>query len=291
MKKQKIDIKFNKTKKRLNVPFLIVSIIFGIYGISLVIPLVWGLTMSFQDRILFITDKLSLPTVLHPENYANAFYELESDGNNMFTMFFNSFWYAFGGSFFGICVTIISAYVCAKYKFALRGVAYWMNIIAIILPVMGTLPARYKLFTQIHIIDSPLVLISALSMIGMNFVIAYSFFKGVSWEYAEAAFIDGAGHFRVFWQIMLPMASSPIIAMWLTSFITEWNDSSSPLIFLKSYPTLASGFYIYQERMGRNMNYPVLFAGLFVAAAPIVALYLIFQDKLMSLQIGSGMKG
>ena len=90
---------------------------------------------------------------------------------------------------------------------------------------------------------------------------------------------------------MVPMAISPLIALMLTSFIASWNDDTGPLVFLPSYPTLASGFYVYQKKMENKINYPVLFAGLFVAAAPIITLYMLFQNTLMDLQIGGGMKG
>ena len=113
----------------------------------------------------------------------------------------------------------------------------------------------------------------------------------MDWGYAESAFIDGAGHARVFFQIMLPQLTSPMIAMSLTVFISAWGDAQGPLVYLPSYPTLASGFYEYQQISGRNANFPVLFAGLLMTAVPIIALYIAFQDKLMSLNMSGGLKG
>lgn len=284
-------MKYVKKRKKLNIVFLIVSIFFGIYALSLLVPLIWGLVMSLQSRIEYITDKVSFPKVLHFENYVKAFVELQSGGNNMFSMIFNSVWWSLGTSFISVMTTLASAYVCAKYKFVGRQAMYWVSIITVMLPISGALPSRYKVFSLLGLINGPQILLSAFSIFGMHYIIAYAFFKDLSWEYAESAFLDGAGHLRVYVQIMLPMAISPAIALLLTEFIANWNDSATPLIFLPDFPTLASGFYIYQEQSGRMLDYPVLFAGLFVAAAPIIALYLIFQDTLMDLQIGSGMKG
>ena len=284
-------MKYVKKRKKIKLVYLIASIIFGIYAISLLVPLVWGLIMSLQSRIGYITDKVSFPKVLHFENYVKAFTDLQSGGNDMFTMLFNSIWWSLGTAFISVMTTLASAYVCAKYKFVGRKAMFWASIIVVMLPISGALPSRYAVFSKLGLINSPKILLSAFSIFGMNYIIAYAFFKDLSWEYAESAFLDGAGHFRVFVQIMLPMAISPAIALLLTEFIANWNDSATPLIFLQDYPTLAAGFYIYQEESGRMLDYPVLFAGLFVAATPIIALYLIFQDTLMNLQIGSGMKG
>ena len=159
------------------------------------------------------------------------------------------------------------------------------------IPISGSLPSSLKMSQMLGLYDNPLTLVTAIGGLGSNFVIGFAFFKGVDWAYAESAFMDGAGNTRVFFQIMLPQAISPIIALVLTGFISAWNNSSGTLVYLPSYPTLASGFYTYQIMMGRNLNWPVYYAGLFVAALPIIILYVSFQDTLMNINMGGGLKG
>ena len=168
---------------------------------------------------------------------------------------------------------------------------YWIAIVTMMIPVSGSLPSALKLSQTMGYYDSPLTLITAVGGLGANFIIGFAFFKGVDWSYAESAFMDGASHLRVFVQIMIPLSISPIMAMMLMGFISAWNDTVGPLIYLPSWPTLASGFYIYQIESGRTLNYPVYFAGLFIAAIPIIALYIAFQDTLMNLNMGGGLKG
>lgn len=284
------QVKINKKKFKLNPVMLVVSIIFGIYAISLVIPLAWGFLKSFSSRREFFQPGV-FPKVWILKNYVDAFVELESGGNNLFVMLFNSIWYALGGALLQITVASTVAYVCAKYKFELRNMVYYIAVITMMIPIMGSLPAQFRVSNQLGIYDTPLSILGSANFLGMPFVISYAFYKGVSWEYAEAALIDGAGHAKIYLEIMVPMAISPLIALMLTSFIASWNDDTGPLVFLPSYPTLASGFYVYQKRMENKINYPVLFAGLFVAAMPIIVLYLTFQNTLMDLQLGGGMKG
>ena len=280
-----------RKKRKINYGFLVASIIFGIYAFSLLIPLIWGLMMSFQTRIDYITDKVSLPWPMQFINYVDAFTELQSTGNNMFVMIFNSLWYSLASPILAVFTTLMASYVCAKYKFVLNKVIYWIAIVTMMIPISGSLPSALKISQLLGFYDSPLTLITAIGGLGSNFVIGFAFFKGVDWAYAESAFIDGASHVRVFVQIMIPQAISPIIALVLMGFIGAWNDSTGPLIYLPSYPTLASGFYIYQIESGRMLNYPVYFAGLFIAALPIIALYIAFQDTLMNLNMGGGLKG
>ena len=285
------NIPMQRQKKKVSIVMLVASVIFGIYAISLIIPLVWGIMMSFQDRWLYLVDKTTFPNPMKFSNYSQAFTELQASGNDMFAMIFNSMWYSILSPVISVFTTLMASYVCAKYKFILNKIIYWIAIITMMIPISGSLPASIRLSQLLGVFDSPLTLVTAIGGLGSNFVIGFAFFRGVDWAYAESAFIDGASHVRVFFQIMLPQAISPIIALMLMGFISHWNDATGPLVYLPSYPTLASGFYTYEIESERNLNYPVYFAGLFIASIPIIALYISFQDTLMNLNMGGGLKG
>ena len=78
-------------KKKINTGLLVASIIFGIYAISLLIPLLWGLMMSLQTRAQYITDKLRFPIPPQFKNYAQAFVELQGSGKGLVQMIFNKY--------------------------------------------------------------------------------------------------------------------------------------------------------------------------------------------------------
>lgn len=280
-----------KKLKRVSAPLIIASVIFCLYGISLAVPVVWGFIMSLKDPFDYFTDQLAFPRPMHFENYVQAFKELEANGTGLGIMIFNSLWHSIGGTIIPVFACITAGYVCAKYNYMICRIWYWIALGTMIIPIFGSMASSLKLSMDLGFYDNPLTLITSYSALGSNFIIMYAFCKGIDWGYAESAFIDGAGHARVFFQIMLPQATSPLIAMALTIFISKWGDTQGPLIYLPSYPTLASGFYEYQQISGRNANYPVLFAGLLMSALPIIALYIAFQDKLMSLNMGGGLKG
>jgi ABC-type glycerol-3-phosphate transport system permease component len=107
----------------------------------------------------------------------------------------------------------------------------------------------------------------------------------------EAAKIDGANFYQIYFKIMRQQASPLALTLGLLLFINKWNDYMSPLLYLPEKPTLATGLYRYQTIVERNGNYPVLFAGLFMCLLPILIIFSIFSDKMMNnINIG-GLKG
>ena len=161
-----------------------------------------------------------------------------------------------------------------------------MTIIAI-----RTMASGLKFARAIGTYDSPLFVVLNATTLSGAFIILYSTFKTLSWGYAEAAFIDGAGHFRTFFTIMLPQIISPLCALILSEFITMWTDADTPLIFFPHLPTLAYGLYLYQDVVKKTLQYPIFYAGLITCMVPTLVLYIIFQKSLMDIQMGGGLKG
>ena len=209
----------------------------------------------------------------------------------MFVMFWNSVWYSCGGAALGVFTSSVTAYVVAKYKFPGRGFIYGLALVTMMIPIVGSFPSQYKVYTALGIIDSPLLLITKAAGFGFNFIVLFSFFKTLSWTYAEAGFIDGASHLKVFFRIMLPQALPVIGSLFMVAVVQLWNEYMEPNLFLQSYPTLSSGLYIFQLEMTRGINYPVLFAGLIVSVIPVIILFVCFQKTMMESMSVGGIKG
>ncbi len=127
---------------------------------------------------------------------------------------------------------------------------------------------------------------------GTNFLLLYSFFKNLSWTYVEAAKIDGASDARIFFQIIVPMAKGPIIAVGVLSFIGLWNDYYNPSIFLKSQPTIAYGINAIRETMLETQGqYPLFFAVVILTLIPILLVFCFFSKTIMENTAVGGLKG
>lgn len=227
-------------------------------------------------------------------NFIDAFGAFHDDfGNTFLGMTFNSLWFAIGSEVIVLFFQAGVAYVLSKYKFKGRMFIYNVVIVRMMIPIVGTLPSAYRAYDMLGLLNSPLILLTATDCLGGgNFLILFAFFKVISWEYAEAAFIDGATHFDVYFRIMLRMAMPAISVLFITGFIARWNEYINISIFMPELPTLSYGLYIYEQNMkyaGGNM--PAYFAGVFIATIPCITLFIIFQNSIMQTVHFGGIKG
>ena len=227
----------------------------------------------------------------HWENYLEVFDLLVINGTGYVGMFFNSLWETLLGTTVPIVATVMSSYAYARYKFFGRKAVYFIAIILLTISLPGSLPATYKLYGDLKLMNSPLFYIGATAGLGANFIVMCGFWNSVSWEYGEAAFVDGANDVTVFFRIMIPQALPLVGIMFLLGFMGGWTDANTSMLYLPEYPTIAYGLFEYERSTKMNMNYPVYFAGLVLTAIPSITLYAIFQDRIMTAMNIGGLKG
>ncbi len=283
--------KSKKTQGGLHLFQVVVFILLAFYAFTLIYAMGWAVLSSLKTQMEFSTNLVGLPKEWKFDNYLQAFRSVQAGGHNMFEMFFNSIWYSCGGALLGVIASAMVAYVVAKYEFPGRGLVYAVALVTMMIPVVGSFPSQYRMYSQLGILDSPLLLVTKFSGFGFNFVMLYSFFKTLSWTYAEAGFIDGASHLKVFLKVMLPQALPVMGSLFLVATVQLWNEYMEPNLFLQSHPTLSSGLYIFQLEMTRGTNYPLLFAGLIVSVIPVIILFAKFQNTMMESMSMGGLKG
>jgi N-acetylglucosamine transport system permease protein len=119
------------------------------------------------------------------------------------------------------------------------------------------------------------------------------FFKSLPTEVAEAAIIDGANHYQVFFQIMLPMAKAGLIAMGIFNFIGQWNQFLLPLVLMPNPDRymLSQGLQFLAIQQGYGNDYSALFAALVITMIPTLIVYVLFQRRLESGLTAGALKG
>lgn len=243
---EKTVVKKRKKQIYMSRSFLVVKIIvfilFVIYAFSLIYPVYYGFITSLKTQAEYRSFNTNgLPKEWLFSNYSDAFTEMSKSGYSVITMFINSLWYTLGSTVLAVLVSTMTAYVVAKYRFPGRWLIYGISIFVMMIPIVGAMPSQFRIYSALNIIDSPFMVITFAAGVGFNFIVLFSFFQSLSWEYAEAAFVDGASDFRVFVQIMLPQTLSVILALCVVASISFWNDYMGPLLFLEHYPTIATG--------------------------------------------------
>ena len=186
------------------------------------------------------------------------------------------------------------SYAYAKFRFKCKGLVYFIAISSMFIPSVGTLAATYELMRNLNLMDRLLgYVILCSNGMGFSFLLVSSQYENVSNEYAEAAQIDGASRFRTFIQIITPQILPTLIALWVLSFISVWNDYMMPYLFLPSHQTLSVGIKDLNQTAEQSggTDYPVLFSGIIMVEIPVLIVFFVFQKRILSFSLGGGLKG
>ena len=275
--------------------FGIMFIVFSLWAISFLYPLVWLLTNSLKHNLFYLKDLskgLAFPTAGRWEfiNYIEAFEKLKYNDTGLFGMLFNSVWYCVVSIGVNMFFSACTGYVLSKYKFKGRDFIYGAAIVCMTIPIFGTGGVTYTFYYVTGMYDTPMyVIFSSLGAFGVRFLMLYSFFKSVSWEYAEAVFLDGGNDFTVFFKIMIPVALPMVMTLFITGFIAQWNSYEAMLLHMPSWPTLAVG--IYKVSGYFDGDRPVYYASMIISMIPVTVIFIAFSDIIMkNLSVG-GLKG
>ncbi|MCQ6562018.1 carbohydrate ABC transporter permease [Paenibacillus mendelii] len=266
-----------------------IQLAFLIYAISIIYPFVWMFINSLKTGPEFYQNIWSLPQEWRWSNYGKAWSE-----SGLGTYFINSLYLTGAGTALAVLFAAAPAYAVAKFKFFGSAVIFFLAVSTFFIPSVGSLAALYKLMIDLHLFNSHLGLLVLYSGgLGMNFIILYGFFKGISWEYAEAAYMDGANDWQVFFRIMLPLAKPGLTAVGLVTMIGIWNDYFMPYLFLQDSKlfTISVGLYDMVLKQQYAADWTTLFAALTLSTIPILIVYLWLQDRLISGFTTGGLKG
>lgn len=263
-----------------------------IFAVWAVLPIFFAILNSLKNVQDYNLDALSIPKILKISNYKDAL-NITYRNTTIMGMFANSVFFTLTFSLAGVFTSCMSAYVIAKYDFRLKKYLYSLAIIVQIIPIFGTMGASYLLVSDLNLLDNMgLLWITACAGFDYTFLIVHSYFKNVSWNYAEAAFIDGAGNFYVFIKIMIPIIMPAVLTMWLSTVISLWNDYMTPMLYLPSTPTLSTGIFNLKSLAAYiEGGVTVYFAAIVISIIPILIIFVALQKKIFSINIDGGIKG
>ena len=287
----------------------IIFVVLFVYAISMMILLLWGLLTSFKNIIDFesfgnvigFPDKEWSSAEMRFGNYKyvlNNFnikksaeffvgdrlvsHETQSD---MFMMIFNTIIYAGLGSLLSTICSCTVGFLCAKYKFKFSRFVYTFSLFMMIIPTVGTTPSMISILRGMGIYDTYFThILQKFTFGGMYYFVFFAFFEGMSDAYFEAAEIDGASQFRIYWNIVLPLAMKIITSVALINFVGAWNDYTTSLLYTPTIPTLATGIYYLCNSGGEEgsiSEVPVQCAACMLLAIPILILFVFLNKRLM----------
>ncbi|WP_208590530.1 sugar ABC transporter permease [Gracilibacillus suaedae] len=264
--------------------------IFAFMTVIILYPIVWAIGMSLNPGQSLYSSSII------PENWSLEHYKwlFTDPRSNYVTWYKNSMIVSGCAALFSVIMTSVVAFSFSRYKFVGRTSALYTFLILQMFPVMMAMVALYIFLHLVGLLDSltGLILIYVGSQIPFNAWLVKGYLDTIPRELDEAARIDGAGHFTVFWRIILPLAKPILAVVALFNFMTPLFDFILPSIVLNSPEnyTIALGLFNFINDQFSN-NFTRFTAGAILIAIPVAVVYLFLQRYLISGLTAGGTKG
>ena len=253
-----------------------------------VLPLLWMVTSSFKDKAeIFQYPPVLLPWPLRWQNYTDLFAAWP-----FWTYLRNTLIVTVPSVLGQVISSSLVAYGFARVRWPGRNIVFLIVLGTLMLPFQVTLIPLYIIFRQLGWIGTfaPLIVPNFFGS-AFDIFLLRQFFMGIPGELTDAARVDGCGHLRIYWRIVLPLAKPALAAVALFEFLYNWNDFLGPLIYLQdnSLYTLSLGLQDFQSM--RQPEPELLMTACTIMVVPIIVVFFFAQRTFIQGITLTGLKG
>jgi multiple sugar transport system permease protein len=263
-----------------------------LYALLVVLALIYIYPFLVQVATSFKTeaDAAADPVSLIPQTFTFAAYQ-RLFGNSDYPV-----WFA-NSAIVTVCVTLgrvffvsLAGYALARLHFRGRGIVFAAVIAVMAVPGVVLLIPKFLVINQLGMYDSYAGMIIPLLVDAAGVFIMKNFFESIPVSVEEQARIDGAGAFRIFWSVVLPMARPALITIVILSFQGSWNELSHFIVSTQSpeLTTLTKGVAsLASNQLGQGQQYPIKLAAAAIMTIPVAVMFFIFQRHIMNTAEGA----
>lgn len=251
-------------------------------------PIVWVVLSSFKTNREILSNGLQLPSTFSFSGYKQAL-----EMAPILKFFVNSLIVSFASTALNVFILAMAGYVFAKKKFRFKNLIFGILSLSMVIPSTALMSPVYTVITKLHLYDTKMALIlvyTALSM-PISLMILRSAFAAIPTELEEAAYIDGAGFFRTFWQVMMPCAKGGLASAAVLAFLESWNEFTFALLLTSSTSTRTLPLSLSYFTSQFSFNYTAMFAAITIAVLPSIIVFSIFQEQVCSSLTAGSVKG
>ncbi|MCW4628208.1 MULTISPECIES: carbohydrate ABC transporter permease [Marinomonas] len=260
----------------------------AVLGVIMMAPVAWIVGLSLKDNaeLLKGTEAVfAMPYTL--VNYANI---LES--SSVFGWFINSMIVAIGQTIGVLLLSSLAGYAFARLEFPFRRTLFIIVLFGLAVPEQAVIIARHQMFNwfDLHNTHIGLILPNLSSAFGV--FLMTQFFRAIPKEIDEAAMLDNASTFRIFWKVLLPLTLPAQATLGIFTFLQAWNDYWWPLISATKADmyTLTIGIASSQTNFAQSEGLGFLGAQAVFASLPVVIVYIFFQRHIVTAVSGGAVK-
>lgn len=260
----------------------------SLFAIMNIIPIFWMIVNSFKEEQEYAANPFSFPATMHFSNYTKAW-----EVANMNIYFLNSLLITFVSLLVTVLLGSLAAYFLARFTFRLRGFTYALFLLGMLVPIHATLIPIFLIMQKLSLIDTYLSLILPYTAfhLSLTVFILEGFMRGFPKDLEESGIMDGAGVFRIFWSIILPITRPAMATVVILNFIYNWNEYLFALVLItsNSLKTLPLGLanFVGVE----TASYTLQMSALTIALVPILIFYLLLQKQLVTGMTAGAVKG
>lgn len=253
---------------------------FIIYCSLSLIPIIWLFLLSIRTNNTIMTNALEIPKEFHFENYITTWKSL-TIGHHLL----NTFLISILALIIGLIFTIFTSYLIARFNFPGKNAIYLFFLAGLTLP---TYTAIYPLFIglqALHMYNKmwSLSLIYAGFTVPISVLIMVGFMKNIPKELEEAAYMDGAGVFTIFFKIIVPLSKPAIFTVATLTFLTAyWNDFILAAVLISDPAKTNISVAIASTVTDKGVNYVTMAAAVMMSIVPEIIAFLIFQKYIIS---------
>ncbi len=257
-------------------------LILTLIALTTLAPFVWMVLASFKP--LEEVEQINpLPSVWHPENYAKVFEQIP-----FARYYFNSVFIAAWVTFLQCLTSAMAAYAFARLQWKGRDAVFRLYLATLMIPGVVTMIPNYTLMVWLHLLDSYVGLIVPAAFSAFGTFLLRQFMLTIPPSLDEAAKIDGATHWQIFWDIIMPLSRAGLITLAIFTFMGNYGSFFWPLILIKSehLRTLPIGMLYFDTNYGRQTN--LIMAASVMNIIPLVILFVVSQRFLVrGIQLGA----
>lgn len=256
------------------------------WGLMVALPLLWMLMSTFKTNDEIYSTPFALPKSFTLDMFVTAWTKANIGSYFLNTVIVVAFSVA-GTLLFSSMV----AYVLARYQFRGSRIVFYLFMMGMLFPPLLALVPLVKIAESMGLDGSPFGLIPIYIAFSLPFSVFFltAFFETLPKELAESAFIDGAGHFRTFFQIMLPLARPGLLSIGIFNFLGQWNQYMLPLVLNPPNPDVEgrnqlltqglADLALSEKYESSATSVAEMCAGLLITLIPVLAVYIVFQRK------------
>jgi multiple sugar transport system permease protein len=287
---QSITVKAKKAKRNLKseISDQVANLVILIFAVLWILPIVWLLLTSISSR----EERFAIPPKWLPSKLDFSSYTRAWEVFPIAEQYLNSLKVALISTLGALIISSLAAYAFARLEFFGRDTLFMILLAGLMVPPQLTVIPSFVAFRKIGIIDNHAALFLPAMITPLGIFLLRQFFRSIPKELDESAKIDGAGAFRIFFRIILPLSKPALAALGVVLFIASWNEFFWPNIFIStaSKMTLPVGIASLVGP-GGNTNVILIFASVGMQIVPLLLIFLFTQKFLIQSIATTGIRG